>query len=448
MRNLKVKNYGIYITDNLIRFAQAARGPKKQTAIVEQEINIASLKPEEIVAALKKFLKKNRIAPEYFTLGIPRTQFSIRYLNLPPLNDREINQRVRDELTKLFPYKLEELIFDYTLIQKSPNGYADIMLVVIQKEVLLRQLSILKQVGLIPDAIELGSLSLFNQFCQPQRRPANYLCINFDDGFLDIMYINEGRLTFSQGANFKGGLEKEEFLKNLNLTIAILKDKSSKIDAIVLSGKGVDLKDFSRSLEQALPYKVEIDAALDVMPGLVLKGGQDTLRMDFMPEEFKIQKKKEKRQKTFFYLITLLLLNLSLITNIVFLKIKGRDEYLYLLKSEVKKVDAQTAILQRNMQKVQLLQNYFNANRLTLVLLSELYRLAPEGVYLNSLSISDKIASRTMVITGQAKDSETVLKFANALKGSSFINKADIDYISKKSLAAEETVEFKITVRL
>jgi Tfp pilus assembly PilM family ATPase/Tfp pilus assembly protein PilN len=443
-----VKNYGIYITDNFIRFARTALNLQNETTIREQEINIAFLKEAEIVTAIKKFLKENRFSSENLTLIIPRTQVSIRYLKVASLNDKEINQKVIDELSKQFPYKSEDLIIDYTLLQKTDNGNTHLMLVVIQKEIILRQLAIIKQAGLVPLDIEVGSISLFNQFCLQSRMPAGYLLINFDDSFMEIMYINTGKLIFSHVVSFTGVLEKEEFLRDLNVTAAVLKNENNQIDKIILSGGRVDLGEFSRSLQGALSYVVEIDDTLNVMKALTLKDKPDILRMDFVPQEVTFQKKKEKSRRSFFYFITLALLNLSLITNIVFLKVKAKEEYLYLLKLEVNKADAKTLALQKNMLKAQLLQNYFNSNRLTLVLLAELYRKAPEGLYFSSLNISHKKIPGTIVITGQGKDSQTVLKFNNALKEIDLINKADIDYITKQSSQQQEAVEFKITLVL
>lgn len=438
----KMKNYGIYITDNLIRFARvrAVTNLKKQAPIKEEEINIASLGQEEIAGTLKKFLKRNRISPGHLTLVLPRTQASIRHFSLPSVNDSELGKMIQEELKKLFPYNPQDLIFDYTLIRKRPDGYTDIMLVAIPREALLKQLSILKEAGLTPDAIEISSISLFNQLSQERVWLANYLLINFDDNFMDIIQLSEGQLVFSRGANFKGVLQKEEFFKNFNLTTAVLRDKTNRIDGVVLSGRGVDFQDLALSLEKAIPYKVEINDTLTILRGLGLEDKQDILRLDLLPVEFKIQRKKEKKQRSLFYFIALLFLNLSLIANILFLKMRARDEYLYLIKSEVKKIDTQTAALQRNMLKAEVFQDYLKASRLTLGLLSDLYRLAPEGVYLNSLSIFGKKPTGTMVIIGQAKDSEMVIKFANALKESAFINRVDINYITKK----EPMVEFKI----
>lgn len=439
-----MNNIAIYITDNLIRFGRSIIDSNKQLSIKEDEINITSLKDEEVPLSFKKFLHENKIAPEYLTLAIPRTQVSVRYLTLPTVNDSEIKQMVDYDLNNLFPFKAEELIFDHAVISKSPDGYSQVMLVAVQREIIQKYIDLFKKVGLSPDAIDLSTVSLFNQFCAQKKEAGNYLLINVDDGFMELIFITDQKLSFSRGINFRVPPKKQDLIKEVNLTITVLRDRDFQADKIILSGKSIDLVDFSKGLEESLGYKVEIDNRLEVVKGLLGKKSDNTLSVNLLPEELKIRKIRDKRRKSLVYFATLILLNLSLIANISFLKMKAKDEYLFLLKSEIKKIETQASALQRKMLKVQILQNSLNSGRSMLGLLSELYRVAPEGVYLISLDIAGRKPQGVIVLIGQAKDSETVLKFANGLKRSGFINKADVSYITKRKITAQELVDFEV----
>jgi Tfp pilus assembly protein PilN len=107
------------------------------------------------------------------------------------------------------------------------------------------------------------------------------------------------------------------------------------------------------------------------------------------------------------------------------------------------------------MLKVEVLHNYLNSGKITLNILSELYRIAPDGLFLTSLAISankpqgamvliGQAKGNQMVLIGQAKDNQTVLKFANALKISGLITKADVNYITKRKVSAQEMVDFEL----
>ena len=192
-----MKNTGIYITDEFVRFAQDNK---------EFQLKIASLSKQELPHQLKKFIKENKIICENLILGIPRNQITIRYLNLPSVDNKEIKRMVEYELNNLFPYRQDELIYDQVLIATNPEGYSQVMLVACKREVILDELSLLKQAGLTPDSISISTVSLYNQYRQllkTKRDVDNCLLINLEDSFLDIIILRQGNLSFSRGVKLR-----------------------------------------------------------------------------------------------------------------------------------------------------------------------------------------------------------------------------------------------------
>jgi len=428
-----MKKSSIYVTDNFISFGQAV-------------LNITSLKKEDIPRALKTLLKENKIITESLILGIPRTQVSVKYLTLPTLKDKEINRMVEYELNSLFPYKPQDLTYDYAVTHKRPDGYSQVMVVAATRELILNQISTLKLAGIVPDVINISTISLFNQFCAQKREAANYLLINFDDAFAEIILINEGKLNFSRGMSLKDITETGNLIKVIEQTITLLGDEGKLISDIILSGSRLDLQDFAKRLKEILPYKVEVDNSFSVLKGLAQKINDGTLNINLLPQELRTQKKKSSRKRTLFLFCALLLLNLSLLANIVFQRIKAMQEYLYLLRAGIQRINPEASQLQEKMFRVQMLKGYINSDRLTLGLLTEIYSAAPEGISLGSLNISHQKSSGTMILSGQAKDSETVFKFVNAIKESALLKNVDLNSISQLKSAApqEKIVNFEI----
>jgi len=430
----------VYVTDNFIKFGPAAG---------LGEINISSLKKDEVAEALKAFLKKNRIICEHFILGIPRTRVAIKYLTLPARNDKEINRMTEYELNNLFPYKPEELIYDYAVINKQADGYSQVMLVAALKEPILAGISTLGLAGLVPEAINISTVSLFNQFRTQKRQPDNYLLINLDDAFMELLLVGEGRPVFSRGIRIKSPAEIKDLVKIAEENITIIKDKGDSINAIILSGKGYDLEDFANGLKAILPQKVEIDDSISVLEGLAAGINNSAFKINLLPKELNARKIRNKRKRAILLFLSLFLLNLSLCANIVFQKIKAKEEYLYLIRAGIREIASQASILQEKKLKAQIVKNGINSGRLTLGLLMELYRLAPEELSLNTLTISRQKALSTITLSGQARDSESVLRFANALKESALIKSADVDNISQLNAAAQERiVNFELRANL
>jgi len=433
-----MKNTVVYITNNLIRFCEAGESQDKTRAA---EINISSLKKEEIYHAVRNLLKSNKIHPEYLILGIPRNQANIRYFSFPSHNDNEIRSMMEYDLSSRFAYKDDELVSDHAIIEKSANGFSRVILAAVPRDDILAKFSLLKHAGLVPDEAFLSTVSLFNQLSNQKKPAEKCLLVYFDDGFVEILYVNKGMLEFSRAINFNAK-ELDGLVKEIKRTFAVLNADGRIIEKAIIGGKSPAAKEFIELFKKAIEVKVEVDDSLDTLKGFVLESAP--LKLSLLPEEFKIRKVKEKRARSLVYLAILLFLNLSLIANIAFFKIKAKDEYLYAIKSEIKKIDARASDLQKKMVKARTLRSYINTGRMKLGLLAEIYRAAPEGVFLNSLDISGNKSQGSVVLIGQAQDSESVIKFTNNLKSSTFIDKTDVNYINKRKLPGQSAADFEI----
>jgi len=126
------------------------------------------------------------------------------------------------------------------------------------------------------------------------------------------------------------------------------------------------------------------------------------------------------------------------------MKAKAQDAYVRALKSEISKIEEKAQSVQKKMRKAQILLEYSASGRTILGILSELYRAAPAGVTLSSLDISGKSPQGVVLLVGQAPSSETVLKFANTMKAGNIIKKTDVNYITKRNIAASQLVDFEI----
>ncbi len=433
-----MKSGVIYITYNLIRYCELGENPEKPKFA---ELNISSLKKEEIPQILKNFVKNNKIQPEYLILGIPRNKVNIHYFSFPSTNDNEINSMVDYELNSSFVYKEEELVCGSAIIEKLTNGFSRVIMAVVPRKIILPVFSLLKHAGLVPDEALLSSVSLFNQLVSRKKTTEKCLVVYFDDGFADILYISGNNLEFSRAINFESnGLDS--LLKEIKNTVSVLNFKNKKIERIIIGGKSLFINETSVFLEKVAETKIEIKDSLDTLKGFIQENGG--LQISLLPEEFKIHKVKESRARSLILLGILLFLNISLIANIVFFKIKAKDEYLFGLKSEINKIDNKAVNLQKKMIKARALRSYINAGRMKLGLLSEIYRAAPEGITLNSLDISGNKKQGSIVLVGQASNSDNVLKFNNNLKASPFIEKTDVSYINKRNLDGQNAADFEI----
>ncbi len=435
----------IYINGDFIRLCQAAIKKNSPNILKEEKIGISALKNETIAAYITEFFKSGKIIPENLILGIPRSQVSVKYLTLPASEDGEIRKMVEYELNNLFPFKPEELVVDYAVIKKEPKGYSELILFAAPRETIVNHILTLEHAGISPDTVSISTVSLFNQLCRQNKPQANCLLIYFDDSFMEILFVNNNCLAFSRWINIKQNTTTADLIKEIELTVTVLKDKGEVIDKVILGGNNRDLDDFAKGLENTLKYKVRIDNSLDVSRGFAANTDNAALNINLLPEDVKIKKARSTKKKLLLHFGALLLLNLSLIVNIAYLNLKVKKEYLNQLKTEVKKIAAPASKLQKKKFSIVMLKNYLNSNRLTLNLLSEIYRIAPDQINLSVLDIAIRNASGIMVVSGQAKDSETALRFSRTIQDSRLFKKTNVKYIKKLSSSSQEQlVDFEI----
>jgi Tfp pilus assembly protein PilN len=291
--------------------------------------------------------------------------------------------------------------------------------------------------------VRLGTLSLFNQALDLKMPSDGCLLINTDDGFIEVILSVSNAFEFSRAIPLTGkNSPDKDFILELERTICVIQDKGYAIKKVVLCGKpALELEGF---IKEKLNCDIEINNSISVLRNISSDTQRKGIMLNLLPREYKEHKIIEKRKRDLAYLIALLFLNIAVVTNIFFLKIKTKEEYLSLLKAEISKIDSQAAGLQKKTFKTTVLQNSSDSSRVILGLWSEIYRAAPEGVILSTIDIANQKAQNGIVLTGQAPVSEVVLAFANSLKSTGFIKKADVIYITKRKLSTQQAMDFEI----
>lgn len=116
--------------------------------------------------ALKKIIKRNTISPEVVA-GIPLREARLYNLTFPRMSEEELSQAIRWKLTQLRPFGLniESIVYNFIKSDTSPSSPSvqqKILVVCSSKEIVQNKISLLKEAGLKPVAIEVAPLSLLN----------------------------------------------------------------------------------------------------------------------------------------------------------------------------------------------------------------------------------------------------------------------------------------------
>lgn len=438
-----MKTDNIYITDTHIHLSAGPRRRNAAGARCAAPLTIERQPGTEPGQELKIFLAEQKIRLTHVTLGIPRPCLSVKYLNFPSSDSREIRQMVEYEIADIYPAKPEELIYDYAVIGKDSRGYSQIMLVAALKDTVSRGIDTLTQAGVVPETVTATTVILFNKISSlyPQ---GNYLILHFDESYLEILLINNQNPVFSRGVIYRGSSASAS--AEIDYTASVLSDKGYLIEKVIVCGNPPgDIEKTAREYAGILAYPVEADTRIGLSAGAPDSAQEAPLRINLLPEELKSRKAAEQKKKGALFCAALIILNAALIANIVFFRKQAKENYLSLLKETVAAMSIPARELQARMMNIRVIRGYLNSGRLTLGVLSEIYRVSPEGIILQSLDIAHQKGSGTIVLTGRAPDSNVVLRYANALKSSQFITKTDVTSIRKRELLPQkQSVDFEI----
>jgi len=153
----------------------------------------------EHISQLEEAIKKLDRPNSQLILSIPRHLCMVRQFTLPTQEDEEIQQMIGFEAERHVPFSLEELEYDYVVLDKS-EGESQIMLVAVQRDVLSRLLEDLGSIGTEPDKIQLSTFALLAGCRKRGILDDRLSCIVALDGSLLEVAISEaGKLLYTRG---------------------------------------------------------------------------------------------------------------------------------------------------------------------------------------------------------------------------------------------------------
>lgn len=438
---------GVYIRGSRLCFVQSgsllANPSSPQTA---QEFTLELADPPQRPDQIRAFIRQNRIKTGQLILGIPRTEFSVRYLSLPTLKDTEIKHMVDHEVAHLFPFKPEELLYDHVVIAKESDGYSRVMLFASLKETVTSSCDILREAGLIPDGVSVSTLSLYSRFLKQHRPKTNYLIVYLADSWLELLHIAEGKLTFSRAFPLKNPDPANELLRSIEMTATVLRDTGYRIDTVLLSAEPqITLDELAEKAGSSLQCAVEIDRSLNLAEADLQDACSGGASLRLVPKEYSCLKQTDKNKRAVARLAVLLLINLTLVSNILLLQKKARAEYLAWLTTEIARIETPASELRKKAAEIQALESYRASGRVSLALLSEIYAAASPGMTLSGLELQYTGSAGAVSFKGTAPSTQSALTFVEKLKSSPFITTAGMLSLKKRGTSSqkEEGAEFQ-----
>ncbi len=206
-KNLRVVNYGVLESSGYL-------------ARTNQALQASNLKifEADVVSLLKTLVHEMGVSTKNALASLPPFSVFTTILDFPQMNPKEIEQAMIYQAKQYVPLPLSEVALDWFAVgeYQDEKGFAHqkIMLISVPHEQIQKYQRIFKAAGLELKALEIESLSLARIFGDD---PTPTLAIDIGSRSTNIVFMENGRLTFSGQSDFGGASLTQALATSLSI---------------------------------------------------------------------------------------------------------------------------------------------------------------------------------------------------------------------------------------
>ena len=437
---------GIEIGQNSIKVIQGIPEGRKSG------IKILSLTTEKItsdnekLAKLRQMVSNLKIKPKKVIACIPRSLVTIRYLNLPSVSKKEIAHMVQFQAEKQLPYSKEELVTAFKVIESNKDGYSRVMLVLVHRDIINKQLELLRDIKLDPEYIELSSQAAASAFIKKHpeiNKPVAF--IDIDMFSVDIQVISNRKLVYTRNVSLAENRTQESLLEEITKSLHSYNKDNKEITSIFISGKVHNKLRENLSREFDMPVEIFNPAenltrtSLCSIVGLIRNF--PNVLLNVLPDEIKKQKQVREKRKRYLVLASQCAGILLLILGVFMRNIYYKQNTLKWLDTEIKKTDPIAKEVNKRADRLRVIKKQIDTKNSCLDILHELHKIIPDTI---SFSTLDYRLNNTVKIKGQSKALSDVLGLIDILEKSSYFKNVQLKSSNMRRLRNMEVADFYI----
>ncbi|MFQ5681047.1 MAG: hypothetical protein ACE5GG_03225 [Candidatus Omnitrophota bacterium] len=386
-------------------------------------------------------------------LSLSRAFFLIRFLDLPSEDNRELKKMLPFQLGKVVPYPLNEVSYDFSVIE-SGQGKSRLIVFIVQNKKIDFFLGLLVRMGITPIRITLSSWGLnrwFRRFCKEEA-----VLVDIDKYYLDLSVANKDGIVFSRAFSY---VSDGDLMEGVRQSLKIFRKEfgARGFDKIVITG--IDKSDILRDI---LPENVDfLDYAQGFYIGPVAgrhgfrKGNfsfasvlglcafpREAHEFDFSPQSLKEKRAGINARKrlwgVFFLVMELILLGGIFMGKYIY------DRYCYLqaIGQRLSEIRSEAKTLDRFADRLDLLKNEFGGRVYFMRILHSLFSSLSGDT---KLTMFDFREDGDFSMKGYAQNINDVFQAKSSLETFPFVDEVNIKYVSRLEGADRpEAVEFYI----
>ncbi len=158
--------FGLDIGDSGIRIAQVSKNAEGITlqhlVFSDFSLQAEGIDSFTLLNSLRELLRKCNIESRLVVANLYGTEPILKFINLPYMSDEELRKTIKWEAAKFIVYDLDKMVIDYAVleeIEEAGKKKLHVAVAASTKEVVLNEISLLREAGLEPVSIEVDTLA-------------------------------------------------------------------------------------------------------------------------------------------------------------------------------------------------------------------------------------------------------------------------------------------------
>jgi Tfp pilus assembly PilM family ATPase/Tfp pilus assembly protein PilN len=404
---------------------------------------------------------------------LPRPMATLRVLEFPSLDPREIRDMVELQIGRLTPYSRDEMVADFKIIGSERAGYGQVFLAIAPASAARQRFGLPEECGLTVERLTVGTEALMHLAVLRERPDVGVL--DLDSNAAEFCVRRAGQPVFSRtipvGASAlaaRVGEEEHRFLQEFHRAVDSYRNENpgARLETVLTTGAafpsadwldrlraeaGVamevaapesDLSDEARgTLAQAAAAGVSLSAVL----GAARAPGQ--LGLNLIPETVLSRRNLEKRARQLTGLGLLILALLTLASLALEGRIVRRRNLLNELRRQVAETGPAAARVEKQTQQAMAAGARLDARKTAVRVLTELHALIPETVTLTAIQIDrttppgQVAATLAITLRGQAPTVGDTVRLVGILEESPAL----ANVRSTRTNTGRDKTDFEIT---
>src|SRR3990167_7181258 len=125
---------------------------------------------KKIAVQLGKLMALRKFKTGPLLTSIPRRMTMLRVVSLPSHDEKELAKMVNLQVVRQAPYSPQDIVSDFSLLEKETSGYSKVQVVIVHKDVIMRFLQIFSRASLAVQRLTLSSMGLLYWYLHWQRQ--------------------------------------------------------------------------------------------------------------------------------------------------------------------------------------------------------------------------------------------------------------------------------------